>query len=473
MPIKDLRAYCEKHGVKHGKYYVRNYESGGFFLYKPGWKRGLDVPSDERLVQRYNEQMQQGQIKESLKGQIAARAVPVCGHLSRDIGREVLGLPPINHGYGSKKDAKKAVHDYWRPRKSGSGFFRPTRNQDKRVSDFMDANTHLSEYKYIVRHLGSFKEAVDSWYPGLYRDISLRRTQENSSLSKAEMKQVLIERFNAGLTISASPLLHSQNPQERELYRRVLDLAETTLFGKKLKQPYTQIVNKLTGIPMNDIKLDNGANTHCGKLTEYLTSFLFYWSSLLDLETWNIDSHQWISTKRADLTLFPEGRKIEGEQDYEADLRVGNLPIEVKTGVARFSENRRDDIIKKYGNHGIWATGEPIEKGAVIFHAQPELCDHFLPDIKKASLRVISYNDFHNNLQALIAQMKTKPTMYRDVRPIANLDYLLDLHEEVSMHPFLLVRSANNFRREWYQEILHALISRAQELRDKKFGRMK
>jgi hypothetical protein len=243
-----------------------------------------------------------------------------------------------------------------------------------------------------------------------------------------------------------------------------MDLAEKDLFGKG--GGYTEIVHALTGMSVQDIRLDTGANTHCGKLTESFTKFLFYWSSLLDLETWNIENTKWISSKRADMAL------LHGDKRYEADLRIGNKPIEVKTGIARFSENRRTDLIEKYGNHGVWETGEDLEKGAVIFHARPTLYEHFLPEIREAGLQAIPYEDFHNHLGFLIEEMKTKAPMYRDVRPITSLDYLLDLHEEVSLHPFLLVRTENNARRHWGMHILSALIGRAQELRDAKFGKI-
>jgi len=64
--------------------------------------------------------------------------------------------------------------------------------------------------------------------------------------------------------------------------------------------------------------------------------------------------------------------------------------------------------------------------------------------------------------------MKTKNAMYSSLRPITSLDYLLELHEEVSLHPFLLVRRENTERRDWSKHILHALIERAQELRDER-----
>jgi len=460
MPIKDLEAYCKRHAVKCGKYYVRHYENGGFFLYKTGWKRGIDVPSDERLVQRYNEQLRQGRIKESLKGQIAARAVLACGYLSRDVGREILNLPKGNN-HGSKKEAKKAVHDYWRPRRSESGFFRPTRNTDKRVTDFMQG--HNRAYKYMARNMGGFKKAIDSWYQGCYREVSLRRTQESPYLSENEIINIFIDRFNSGLAVSACSLKHSVDPQERELYRRVLDLAEKDIFGKK--RAYTEIAHSVTGIPLHSIILNKGAHKNCAELTENFTEFLFYWSSLLGLETWNFDNTQWTEHKGNAINL------LHGDKRYMADLRIGNKAIEVKTGIARFSENRRDEIIEKYGNRGVWETGGEVEKGAVIFHARPSLYSHFLPAVKQAGLQAISYEDFHSHLTALIEQMKTKSPMYRDVRPITSLDYLLDLHEEVSLHPFLLVRTENNARRQWGTHILRALIERAQELRDTKFKR--
>jgi len=466
MPVKD-RVYYNRNAERHGPYFLHHYASGGFNIWKTGWKNthGLDVQSDEVIVRKYHEQIQiYGKPKESLLCMIAARAIPVCGYLSRDIGRQTLNLPKVDKNYGSVKCAKKAVNDYWLPKRTESGLFKPTKNEDRGINDFMhESPKSLSAYKYTARHLGGFRKAAEKWYRGLYREISIRRTHDNHVLTKKELTKTIIKRFNSGFCISPTYLRDSSDYEERELYRKVLDFAEKDLFGKK--DAYIEMVHKLTGIPVHSIRMDDGANVHCGKLTESFTKFLFYWSSLLGLETWNIDNRQWTSSRRGDLALLREDKR------YEADLRIGNKPIEVKTGIGRFSEDRREMIVEKYGKPGVWENNnQAVQKGTIIFHARPKLYAHFLPQLKEAGLTAVSYEDFQNHLINLIEKMKDKPMMYCDVRPITSLDYILKLHEETSLYPFLLVRTENNGRRQWGNHILTSLIERAQELRTAKFG---
>lgn len=472
MPIRNYEEHCRKYGKKYGSYWGVVYSSGNRFIWKRGWKRGLDIPKDETLAKTISEQMAEyGQIKTSLMSRIAARAIFECGKINRRLGREIFNLHAREYSTSPKEEAKSAIFEYWRPRKDEHGMYKPTINQGNLLADFKrSSNRSKRVYQCSARFPGGFKKLVDSIYPGLYREVSYRRTRNNSLSAKQELSKILIERYNSGLAISSSSLQHSADPGERELRRRVLDLSESTLFDEEFMFSYTEIVHKLTGIPAEDVRLDNGSNTHCGKLAETFTKFLFYWSSVLGKDTWNIDNTQWISSKRPDLALLPEGEKTENEQGYEADLRIGNLPIEVKTGVSRFAEDRRDGILKKYGNHGMWESGEPLEKGAIVFHARPSLYEHFLSAIEEAKLQVISYEDFHDHLESLIGCMKKKSSMYRDVRPITNLDNLLKTHEEASLHPYLLVRTANSFRRAWIQEVLSALIVRAQEYRNVNLG---
>ena len=319
---------------------------------------------------------------------------------------------------------------------------------------------HASIYKYISRHLGGFPKAIGRWYPGLYEKISYRRSKSPSLNEQEELSKKLINRFNAGLCISSSFLTHSADEKERELRRRVLDFAQKDLFGKK--ENYTQVVHRLTGLPLQDVKMNSGASKNCANLTEDFTSFLFYWSSILGLKTWDFDNDAWISHTGNAVRFF------HGDKRYESDLRIGNQPIEVKNALGRFDEGRLEEVIRKYGNDkGEWQTGESMERGAIVFHADPRLYKHCVKPITDTGLRVITYTNFHNHLIKVISEMKKRNALYRKVRPLTNLDYLIDLHEEVSLHPFLLIREGLSTRREWSEHMLKALIDKSQEIRNK------
>jgi len=463
MSIKN-RDIANKRAEKHGPYYIIRYPSGGFNVWKKGWRpRGNDVPNPEKVRQRYAEHQEHGKTRKNvIETYIGYYGVLACGKRSIPEGRKFLGLPDLGY-HSSEEESRSIVFNYWKPRRKQSGEYYPTQNQDKNITAFMQ--DHLKAYKYAARNLGGFRKALESWCPGLYSHISQRRASPFQSPKRAvnmrdELSQELIDRHNKGLCISSTGLQNSTDSYERELRRRVMEFGKLDLFKKK--EPYTLIVHRLTGIPINDIRMDQGSQVNAGFLTENLTGFLFYWSSILGLNTWSFDTTQWITYKENDLKFKHNG------DNYKADLRIGNQAIEVKTAIGRFKAEK--EILKKYGhNHAVWSNNEkPVEQGAVIFHAKPILYQHAIQPINEAGLGVIGYDDFHDHLIKVVDQMKKRSSMYRDVQPITNLDYLVALHEEISLHPFLLVRKGNKEKREWFNHILKSLIIRAQELRNKK-----
>ena len=74
---------------------------------------------------------------------------------------------------------------------------------------------------------------------------------------------------------------------------------------------------------------------------------------------------------------------------------------------------------------------------------------------------MITYEDFHESLKELIHEMKKVPMLYRKRRPMMRLDHIVDLHEEVSLSPFLLVREGNRPIRIYAQYVLRDMISSA------------
>ena len=464
MPYTNKAFTARAEEYQDGRYFVIRYPGGGFEVRSPDWpsfwekERGLVVPSDSSLREKYFLQTQnEGGIKDSLGNKIAARGLLECGKFSRVAGRQALDLP-AGTNYGSMEHSKSTVYNYWHPRKTKAGFFTPRKNVTKNITEFM--HDEPKAYKYIASHGEGIANTFESWYPGMYREVSTRRVRTDSHSARKEIADILIDRFNKGLAIAPTALKFSTDEREKELYRRVLDLAEKDLVRK---EAYTEIVTRLTRLPVKSFSLGGIENKARGELTEEFTEFLFFWSSLVGTDTWGVDSSNWISSKRKDLAF------LHGDTRYEADLRVGDKAIEVKTGIGKLSEET-GRILLKYGNHGVWEnTGEDVKKGAIIFHKRQKLYANLLPAIKEAGLTVVSYADFHDRLGLLINEMKERPKMYRDVRPITSLDTLLDLHQEVSLNPYLLVREENKARRQWVHHILISLIERAKELRTQKF----
>jgi hypothetical protein len=467
MPIKKILDYCKKYGKRYGSYWGVEYESGNRFLWKRGWKRAMDISKDEVLVERGRHQLAQfGELKESLLGYVAARAVFECGHLSREVGRRVLNFPPATLPKSlTEKEIRKIIISYWHPQRDTNGNYIAGENvPQKNLSVTTFFRDNYSAYRFIAKHLGGLRRYLESSFPGLYTQVSSRRMPPNQMDREALAKE-LIERHNSGLCISGN-LLKSFIFEERELYRRIKDS-----YPDFFNVSHAKRVSELTGLPEDSISLNTGQKCKKSHIEELLTNFLFQWSFLLGNPVFGFEPQTKIfdgETKRA--------FRIRAEDNGElclSDLRLGNTAIEVKSYSHRMDKPNRENLIKRYGSgNSSWSdNGCDLENNVVIFHCQNAIYSNIAPKLHKAGIRVISYEEFHEELKKLIGEMKTKSSMYRDVRPICSLDYLVDLHEETSLHPFLLIRAENSDRRELSSCILQSLVDRAKELKLKQGGK--
>ena len=62
--------------------------------------------------------------------------------------------------------------------------------------------------------------------------------------------------------------------------------------------------------------------------------------------------------------------------------------------LSKFTQQSLDDVTLKYGNGGTWLSGEPLEKGAVIFLTNPRHSNHAISPLENLGLTVITYEDF-------------------------------------------------------------------------------
>lgn len=459
MPLKNIQAHCKKYGKKYGPYWAIEYASGSRFVWKRGWKKGMDIPKDEKLARAYREQQTEGHIKESLLGYIAARAIFECGRLSRKVGREVLGLPAVDERNLSQREIVNRIIEYWRPRRMDSGNYalgEEVPDNQRRVIDLMRDKPEV--YKYTTRHKHSsskskgFKAFLETVFPGLYTQVSYRRMPLRSN-EKEELKAELIRRFNSGLGISPSYLTNSPERGERELYRKVMDIEEEDLFG--FKRTYVQRASSLTGLAPGEIKLDTGAKTNSACLTELFTDLVFRMSALFGEPVFGIDPKLPILDKRTDLEF------LHHDHEHRADLRIGNIPIEVKNYIAvRFCRSQRADLLEKYTqDNSVWKNdGARLEKGKVIFHCPERAYASIEHDLEKEGLKIVPYETFHRKLRGLFDRLRETDLVYRE-----NLEYLLELHEEISLSPFLIVREGNRARRRWSTFLLREIIKTIEE----------
>ncbi len=150
-------------------------------------------------------------------------------------------------------------------------------------------------------------------------------------------------------------------------------------------------------------------------------------------------------------------------------MRIGNQAIEVKVGGNVFLERDIKDLLIKYTpGVNFWETGELMGSSLVVFHKRRDLYEDIVPSLESAGINILGYDQGHDLLKEIILGMK-KNFMgeIKQIRPrIHNLDYIVELHETISLKPTLLVRAANEHKRKWSSDIVNRLIVFAEEIQN-------
>ncbi|MBI2047498.1 hypothetical protein HYT26_05060 [Candidatus Pacearchaeota archaeon] len=436
---------------KAGNYEIKRHPMGGFSVFGNGIRdRGFYVPSDSRIKERYEEE---GETL-GLKTVLQYRAIPYCGKRSLLGGREALGLsqPKTKHPIVTKEEIVSAIRNFWKPDDVG----RLMAGEDVElpgITDFRAKNErayHAAQRAKIFRKQDGFESIVDEVYPGFYNKVN-RKTQA-INVNREHIGEILTLRFYSGLPLSKTSFLATKDRREKKILRQIQSLGSS----------HTKIVMNLTNLRKEDItgsriKNDNAA------LAEELTEMFFKWAFFAGLELDFIKKGE----------VYTNGKEVKflyNEKTSRADLRIGNQAVEVKTGLGYFCKERTLDIIEKYGKgEKPWHTGELLGRRLAIFHQRKELYEHALDEIEKAGIKTMGYDEFHSCLTELVGLMKKNfQDKISSIKPrVHNLDYIVGLHEEISLKPCVLMRRGNDARREWSHYLLKSLSEIAREIQTK------
>ena len=446
---------------RHGEYEIKFHPGGGFSVYGDGIRRrGYYVPSDSRIKERYEKEGETGGLRTLLQ----YRAIPHYGKKSLIKGREAVGLPPKIIDVVSRDEIIKAIKEFW-PEEDVERYLSGEDVELKRIVDFEGKHRrqyHAAHRAKSHKEGGSFMGIMEDVYPELYG--KLNRIIKADDINKEELGSILLSRFYSGLHLSRTALLTSGDRKEKRLLRQIEALADSGLFRKAGN--YTKIVMKLTGLRKDDI-IDSRIGKDNARLTEELTEMFFEWAFLAELELSDF-------IKKGEVYSSGEMVKFSyNKKEGRADLRIGNQAVEVKTGMGNFDSPRALDLIEKYATgKKLWYNEEPLDASLVIFHQRKELYEEMFLSIKNAGINIMSYEQFHSCLAELISLIKGDyKHEINEIEPrIHNLDYLVELHEEISLRPGVLMRKGNLDRREWSHKLLQSLAEKARQLQhnDKK-----
>src|SRR3989338_4042029 len=497
---------------KYGEYEVAHHPKGGMTVYGNGIReKGFYVPPDEHLRRNYrtNTKWEGGDTKgkqpvvktSTVKTWISYRAIPYAGVRSIVLGCEALG---IKSKRVRKKEKEKAVRAFW-PEEKLRQYYEGELDSLPSINEF--SQVHYREYHSIARgpkDNNGMKRFIEEIYspdkfPNLYYELHNGTVGKGHEADTQELGKRLFERFCEGKPLQRTELLSSPLLRERKLARRIIAIARDKVLKKtpaelkrekkavtekarrenadqqetisRLKRispyisTYTGVIGALTGLNTQDISLSQVARKEYAEIAENLTHLMFLWAFKTGVKL------PFASPDKIYARGYPVHFNYGEERGY-ADLRLGlgegtrNQAVEVKTGVHASTKFQLEEIVGKYvPGKTRWKSGEVMNDILVVIHEDPERSEEMCSHLKEKGIKLIDYPVFHQYLEQVIGKMKQDySAQIAEIRPrLHNLDYLLSLHEKISLKPLILLRESNSEEREWALSVLRSLIKEGEK----------
>lgn len=472
---KGRLAWLEKPTTtRKGPWGYSSRPSGGYTFWKQGMNPGgLTTTGENELREKALKELElDGKYSSATNWQISAYGILDSGKISIKGGRKYLDLPE-GRQFITPQQVSEAIKTFWMPRwNRDRGCYVPTNKGS--LTDFGELHPRI--YKHLSRkeNGGGFRANLDQMYCGLYDQISQRNSPDTIKLRLNNLRKELISRFNKGMGISPNWLKSSSLKNERELGYAIEEFREGLFRIKKNKkvtqnrespkkspilgETPSEAAARITGLPSSEFSLSMGANKRLSVITEGLTSLMFNWSHIVDFQPFGFNLIQ--EPPHLKSTLF-----LQEEKEYFADFRIGNTPIEVKNVLTSFNNGGITEINNKYcPEKSRWKDGDNLRDLVLVFHAPKPSYASYLEKLDVPIRTIIHYNDFHSELKELVTKMNKSNGAYKDVRPSCNLEDLVKLHEEASLHPFLLIRDGDIQRLNWYREVIRRMVVQARQI---------
>ena len=443
---KEIRGEIVGYG-KIGKYEIFYRPGDRCSIRGPGISRSFSLPSDKELKERYQRESSSGRISGSLMTMLYHRAILENGTRSVPLGVAALGFKARSVG---DDEINNAINEFW-----------PGESEKLRsISEFKRMYSRV--YNSAHKSHGGLRKVMEGVCPGLYRKAH-RANNLSGDLDREALKEELLNRFYRGKPVNKTYLVHSQNEEEKNLARKIIVLSR--VYGGILGRiGFTETIMRLTKLRREDIDMKGANSKRNATILEHLTEFLLGWAPLLGVDVSDfVDGSNISDLRRGKLE---RSFTYDDEKRGEADLRIGNRAIEVKGGFVQFSDSH--ELLLRYApGLNSWIDGEKMDSSLLIFHQEEWMYKKILEDLKNAGVDVLGYGQFHDSLKKVIKGIEREyPQETREMKPrIADLDYLIRLHEELSFSPCNLMRANSVHRREWTLGVISGLNSLAREIK--------
>lgn len=483
------RRKANSEAVHFRGYYIRSLPGGGFGISRKSWKDfgGKRTPSPSRVKEVYSAQFDSSNYEpNSLKRKVEKSTfdtwlglfgIVYCSDNRKDprkenlqrAGRIYCGIP-VSPDYNIT-DFKKAVRVFWSIRMQGG---QPRVGESKHsliIADFMRTEEGKRAYNFAAKR-GGFKSMLSKvGYKDIYPWISTRRT-DLSENSREELRLELRRRAHKGLGLGSCFLATSPSKHERNLRRRVLSLGESFFDkgGSDVEEDYVKIVKRLTGLPEEVIRMDQGMQSKAALVTERLTNFLIAWRLVLGLDVWGMKG-DYIRTSQEEREFKHTSGNMQNTV-FRSDGGVGLTAIEVKTGITNSTGYLVDETHIKYAeNSPVWLSApdgsenRELQRCVVFLHRRPGSYEKTISRIESERVHVVGFPEIYSSLEETIGRLQEKKKLFSGLRPeIRDLGPIRALEKEISLNPFLIVEKGGDGRRNFLNHILFNLIIRAKDI---------
>jgi len=453
--------------VEANAYNVRQRSSGSYEITGGDLRtKGVHVPSDAVLKSRYEKEKRNGRLSTSLLTLIAWRGYveshersAKSGRLALGIGRPKLKTKNGEVDYRADWEEIVAAVDAEYPVKKVTDYLAGKEVKLPGIAEF--SKKHTREWHSAHRTYGpqlgegdGFKRVLEKLRPSLYAKLHTGKGGVKRQIDKEKLKNELISRFNSGQSIGRTALLRSDSDEERRLGNDLLLLAANRKGG------YYKVLEDLTGIRKKDVEIGPKEKKLYGAIAEDLVRFLVLWGGITQTITDTIPLGLPDSLKEARLRYT-----YNGGTNAISDLRIGNHPIEVKAGRQKIGPKEVNDLVERYGNNKTrWSTGESFA-GATIFFIKPKRTyKDAVKTLEENGITVVGQDWINSKVKQVVKIMKKDFShSLEGLNPVADLEQIVELSDQISHRPDVLLRRANGELSQWSHDMLRALIERGYE----------
>lgn len=459
--------------------------TGGTMIYfEHNPKQGFHIPPDESLLRMYRSDMRRyGAPVASTRVYLQRRGLLASEkRYSIYAGLTAIGITDYQSTQAKQKAliakrVERTFRAFW-PKKDARKFLK---DQDSvkvpRIKDYRTA--HPLDYKWIKTHCGMF-EYMEVRRPGLYS--ALAKTSTNG-LDLVKLGNELRGASERGLPITCGYLKREEDPKRKKWYHQIEFVRQHNLlnhkpspnrklhaknkYTKRFIPPFNEVAAKLSGISQKEIEGIATGRKQCGRLAQKFAEFYLLWAVRSGYDPLNLNlpgiEQIYFNT---DVTTY--------HYDYQGDVkkgwtdgRLGNRPIEVKTGTTPFVGATLEIFLAKYANpKNEWTDGQPMLPGIAFFHQDTKHVREARRKIEEAGLTFVDYKSFHSALQSLFQHLERKYTSVLEMsEPAVNVPALLDAHTSLALEDRLFAFSHPGFEthRLWIRKMLDSLIGGAEQ----------